>query len=143
MAEVFVINAVLYSLRGSTNLVLPKPGQICMALILSGFLFKDYGRLYRKKSKSPKHWRFSKEILRLYLLIAAVNYAKVLLYIYDFISILLSPFSIAGLNYLSAITFANFKQYISVPFVDLSMSSLRIYANSCLSFLKICDSLYR
>ena len=32
-------------------------------------------------------------------------------------------------------------QYKSVTFVNLSMSSLGIYANSCLSFLKMCDSL--
>ena len=32
-------------------------------------------------------------------------------------------------------------QYESVTFVNLSMSSLGIYANSCLSFLKMCDSL--
>ena len=32
-------------------------------------------------------------------------------------------------------------QYISVTFVNLSMSALGIYANSCLSFLKMCDSL--
>ena len=32
-------------------------------------------------------------------------------------------------------------QYKSVTFVSLSMSSLGIYANSCLSFLKMCDSL--
>ena len=38
----------------------------------------------RKKSKSPNHWIFSKEILRPYLSIAAVNYAKVILYIQDF-----------------------------------------------------------
>ena len=31
-------------------------------------------------------------------------------------------------------------QYKSVTFVNLSMSSLGIYANSCLSFLKMCDS---
>ena len=32
-------------------------------------------------------------------------------------------------------------QYKSVTFVNLSMSSLGIYANSCLSILKMCDSL--
>ena len=32
-------------------------------------------------------------------------------------------------------------QYKSVPFVNLSMSSLGIYANSCLSSLKMYDSL--
>ena len=32
-------------------------------------------------------------------------------------------------------------QYTSVTFVNLSMSALGIYANSCLSFLKMCDSL--
>ena len=32
-------------------------------------------------------------------------------------------------------------QYKSVTFVNLSMSSLGVYANSCLSFLKMCDSL--
>ena len=55
MAEVFVTNVVPYNLHGSTNLVYPKLGQICMALILSGLLAKSYGRLCRKKLKSPKH----------------------------------------------------------------------------------------
>ena len=32
-------------------------------------------------------------------------------------------------------------QYKSVTFVNLTMSSLGIYANSCLSFLEMCDSL--
>ena len=32
-------------------------------------------------------------------------------------------------------------QYTSVTFVNPSLSSLGIYANSCLSFLKMCDSL--
>ena len=53
--------------------------QTCMALVLSNLLAKNYGRLCRKKSKSPKHWRSSKKILRPYLFIAAANYAKVLL----------------------------------------------------------------
>ena len=32
-------------------------------------------------------------------------------------------------------------QYTSVTFVNLSMSALGIYSNSCLAFLKMCDSL--
>jgi len=75
-AEVFVTNVVPYNLRGSTNLVLPKASKNLLALILSGLLAKNYGRLSRKKSNSPKHLRSSKEILRSYLFIAAANYAK-------------------------------------------------------------------
>ena len=79
MAELFVTNVVPYNLRGSTNLLYSKLRQTCVALILSGLWAKNYCRLSRKKSKSPKHWRSSKEILRPYLFIAAANYAKVLL----------------------------------------------------------------
>ena len=49
-AEVFVTIVVPYDIRGSTNL-----GHTCMALILSGLLVKDYGRVCRKKLKNPKH----------------------------------------------------------------------------------------
>ena len=56
-----------------------KLGQTCIALILLGWLAKNHGRLCQKKSKSPKHWISSKEILRPYFLFAAANYAKVLL----------------------------------------------------------------
>ena len=51
-----------------------------MALILSGLLVKNYGRLCQEKSKSSNHWRFLKEILKLSeLLTAAVNCVKILL----------------------------------------------------------------
>ena len=59
----------------------PKLGRTCMESILSGLLVKSYARVCRKKSKSPNHWIFSKEIFRPYLSIAAVNYAKVILQI--------------------------------------------------------------
>ena len=59
----------------------PKLGRTCMESILSGLLVKNYGRVCRKKSKSPNHWIFSKEILRPYLSIAAVYYANVILQI--------------------------------------------------------------
>ena len=74
MAEVFVTNVVPHNIRGSTNLVLPKA-----RTNLSGLLANNYGRLYRKKSKIPRHWGSSKELLRSYSFIAAANYAKVLL----------------------------------------------------------------
>ena len=46
MAEVYVTKAMPYILRGSTNLVFwLKLEQNCMALILSGLLVKNYGRL--------------------------------------------------------------------------------------------------
>ena len=39
----------------------PKPVKTSMALILYGLLAQNYGRLCRKKSKSPRHWGHSKE----------------------------------------------------------------------------------
>ena len=46
MAEVFVANVVPYNLHGSINIVLPKA---CMALMLSGFLANNYGRIDKKE----------------------------------------------------------------------------------------------
>ena len=79
MAEVIAINFVPYNLLEAVILFYPKLGQACMALILSGFLAKNYGRICQKKSKIPKHLRSLKEILRPYLFNAAANYEKVLL----------------------------------------------------------------
>ena len=38
-------------------------GQISMVLIRSDLLVKNYGRLYQKKSKSPNHQKYLKELL--------------------------------------------------------------------------------
>ena len=79
MAEVFVANGGRILFGEALILFYPRLGRTCMESILSGLLVKNYGRVCRKKSKGPNHWIFSKEILRPYLSIAAVNYAKVIL----------------------------------------------------------------
>ena len=63
MAEIFAAKDVSYNLCGSINLAYLKPGQTCMAWILTGLLVINYGRFCQKKSKCPKHWQFLKEIL--------------------------------------------------------------------------------
>ena len=79
MAKVFLTNVVPYNLRGSTNLVLPKARTNLYGIDAARFDGqKLYGRVCRKKSKSPKYYKFSKEILRPCLVIAALNYADVI-----------------------------------------------------------------
>ena len=71
MAEVFVTNVVPYNLRGSSNLVFPKARTNLYDIETVWLVDQKYGRLCQKKSKKPKHWRFSKEVLRAYLFTAA------------------------------------------------------------------------
>jgi len=78
MAEVFVVNVVPYNLRGSSNLVLSKARMNLYGIDTVSLFTRSYGRLCRKKLKSPNHWRSSKEVLRPYLFIAAANYAVLL-----------------------------------------------------------------
>ena len=81
MAKAFGTIFVPYNLRGSTTLVFPKAGKNLYDIDTVWLADQKYGRLCQKKSKKPKHWRFSKEVLRVYLFIAASNCAKVLSYI--------------------------------------------------------------
>ena len=82
MSRVLLLNMfTIFSTNSSLRLILfyPKLGKTCMALILPGLMAENYGRICRKKSKSPKHRRSSKELLKPHLFIAAANYAKDLL----------------------------------------------------------------
>ena len=81
MAEVFATNVLPYNLRGSTNLVLSNARTNLYGIATVRIFGQNYGRLCRRKSKSPRNWRSSKEILRPYLFIAAPNDANVLLQI--------------------------------------------------------------
>ena len=79
IAKVFVTNDVPNNLHGSTNFVLPKARTNLYGIVTVRFDVQKLWQTQPKKSKSPKHCRFLKEILKPNLLIAATNYAKVLL----------------------------------------------------------------
>ena len=96
MTEVFVTNVVPYNLRGSTNLVLPKPRTNLYGIDTVRFVGQKLWQSVPKESKSPNYWIFSKEILRPYLSIAAVKYAKLYCKFRIFISCCI--FSIVGFN---------------------------------------------
>ena len=75
MAEVFVTKDVPYNLLGSNKLALPRARTNLYGIDTIRFV-----RFCQEKSKSPNHWRFLKEILKLSeRLTAAVNCVKILL----------------------------------------------------------------
>ena len=81
MAEVFATNVVPHNLRGSTNLVLPKARTNLYGINTVRFVCQKLWQSVPKEIKESQSLDISKEMLRPYLSIAAVNYAKVIMQI--------------------------------------------------------------